>query len=152
MKQMNRGYAFLMLLLGLAVVSLTAASFFKLGQFGERRTAELELLEKGSRMDAALLSYARMSAGGQTAAPERLEDLLRDPRFPKSVVRHLRQVEVDPMTGSKEWGLVWSEDRTGIVGVHSLSEQKPIMTVFGPEFASFKDLPRYADWIFGQSL
>jgi len=151
MKSLNRGYAFLMLLLALAVVSLTAASFFKVGQFGQRRTAELELLEKGARMDAALASYARLSAGGQAAAPKRLEDLLRDPRFPKSVIRHLRQVEVDPMTGRKEWGLVWTEDGTGIVGVHSLSEQQPLMTVFGPEFSGFKDLPRYADWIFGTS-
>ena len=150
MKPVNRGYVFLMLLIGLALISLTAASLLKVGQFGQRRAAELELLEKGSRMNSALASYAKLSARGQSRAPKRLEDLLRDPRFPKSVIRHLRQVEVDPMTGRKEWGLVWSEDGKGIVGIHSLSEQKPVMTVFGPEFSKFKDAPRYADWIFGQ--
>lgn len=151
MKPQSRGYALLLILLAMAVISMAAASFFQLGQFGQRRAAELELLEKGERMDSALLSYAKLSATDQNRLPKRLEDLLRDPRFPKMIVRHLRQIEVDPMTGQKEWGLVWSEDGKGIVGVHSLSEQKPVMTLFGPEYAKFKDLPRYADWVFGQS-
>lgn len=151
MKPLSRGYALLLMLLALAVISMSAASFFQLGLFGQRRTAELELLEKGERMDAALLSFAKLSATDQNRLPKSLDDLLRDPRYPKSIVRHLRQIEVDPMTGQKEWGLVWSEDGKGIVGVHSLSEQKPVMTLFGPQYAKFKDLPRYADWVFGQS-
>lgn len=150
MKIRQRGYAFLMLLLALAVMSLVVASQLQLGLFGQRRVAELQLLEVGARMDAALSSYARLGQGGRPPMPTRLEDLLRDPRFPKLVVRHLRQIEVDPITGKKEWGVVWSEDGKGIVGVHSLSEQKPLMTVFGPDHAQFKDLPRYADWVFGQ--
>jgi len=150
MKKQCQGYALLMLLLALAVISLAAASYFELGQFSHRRQAELELLHKGAQMEAALDSYAKATRGGQTRWPQRLEDLLRDPRYPKMIIRHLRQIEVDPMTGKKEWGLVWSEDGKGIVGVHSLSEQKPVMTRFSPEFASFKDLPRYADWVFGQ--
>ena len=151
MKSTNRGYALLMLLLALAVISLVAASQLRLGLFGQRRLAELQLLEVGSRMDAALASYARLGQGGRATMPTRMEDLLRDPRFPKLVIRHLRQIEVDPMTGNKVWGVVWSEDGKGIVGFHSLSEQKPMMTVFGPDYAQFKDLPRYADWIFGQA-
>jgi type II secretory pathway component PulK len=52
MKIINRGYALLMLLLALAVISLVAASQLQLGLFGQRRLAELQLLEVGSRMDA----------------------------------------------------------------------------------------------------
>ncbi len=151
MKSTQRGYAFLMLLLALAVISLVAASQLQLGLFGQRRLAELQLLEAGSRMEAALVSYARLGQGGRAPMPTRMEDLLRDPRFPKLVVRHLRQIEVDPMTGNKAWGAVWSEDGKGIVGFHSLSEQKPLMTVFGADYTQFKDLPRYADWVFGQA-
>lgn len=150
MKCANRGYAFLMLLLALAVISLTAASQLQLGLFGQRRQAELQLLEVGGRMEAALASYARLGQGGRSPMPTHMEDLLRDPRFPKLVIRHLRQIEVDPMTGNKVWGVVMSEDGKGIVGFHSLSEEKPVMTVFGPNYAHFKDLPRYADWVFGQ--
>ncbi len=150
MKSRQCGYAFLMLLLALAVTSLVVASQMQLGLFGQRRQAELQLLAAGTRMEAALASYARLGQGGRPTMPSRLEDLLRDPRFPKLVVRHLRQIEVDPMTGKKEWGLVWSQDGKGIVGIHSLSEQKPLMTVFGPDHVQFKDLPRYADWVFGQ--
>jgi len=150
MKKPCQGYALLMLLLALAVISLAAASYLQLGQFSHRRQAELELLEKGAQMEAALDSYAKATRLGQTRMPQRLEDLLRDPRYPKVIIRHLRQIEVDPITGKKEWGLIWSEDGKGIVAVHSLSEQKPVMTRFSPEFASFKDLPRYADWVFGQ--
>ena len=149
MKSSNRGYALLMLLLGLAVISLVAASQLQLGLFGQRRLAELQLLEVGSRMEAALVSYARLGQGGRPPMPTRIEDLLLDPRFPKLVVRHLRQIEVDPMTGNKAWGVVWSEDGKGIVGFHSLSEQKPLMQSFGPSYSSFKDLPRYRDWVFG---
>lgn len=151
MKRANKGYAFLLLLLALAVISVTAASQLQLGLFGQRRQAELQLLAVGARMEAALASYARLGQGGRPPMPTRIEDLLRDPRFPKQVIRHLRQVEVDPMTGNKSWGLVWSEDGKGIVGFHSLSEQKPVMTVFSSDYAHFKDLPRYADWVFGQA-
>lgn len=150
MKKVDQGYAFLMLLLALAVISLFAATYFQLGQLGHRREAELELLEKGERMALALESYARLTPSGQSPLPASLNALLLDPRYPKRVVRHLRQIETDPITGLKEWGLVWSEEGKGIVGVHSLSEQKPVMQSFGPTFASFKDLPRYRDWVFGQ--
>jgi type II secretory pathway pseudopilin PulG len=151
MKNASRGYALLMMLLMLAVIGLVAASQLQLGLFGQRRLAELQLLEAGARMDEALASYARLGQGGRAVMPERIEDLLRDPRFPKLVVRHLRQIEMDPITGKPSWGIVKSEDGKGIVGFHSLSEQKPLMTVFGPDHAHFKDLPRYSDWVFGNT-
>ena len=151
MKNAHRGYALLMMLLMLAVIGLVAASQLQLGQFGQRRVAELQLLEVGARMEAALESYARLGQGGRAVMPTRLEDLLRDPRFPKLVVRHLRKIEVDPITGQPSWGVVWSEDGKGIIGFHSLSEQKPVMTLFGADRAHFKDLPKYSDWVFGSS-
>ena len=151
MKNAHRGYALLMMLLMLAVIGLVAASQLQLGQFGQRRVAELQLLEVGARMEAALESYARLGQGGRAVMPTRLEDLLRDPRFPKQVVRHLRKIEVDPITGQPSWGVVWSEDGKGIIGFHSLSEQKPVMTLFGADRAHFKDLPKYSDWVFGSS-
>jgi hypothetical protein len=64
------------------------------------------------------------------------------------VQRYLRRIYVDPMTGSKEWGLVRAADG-GIAGVHSLSEATPLKTANFP--AGNEDLAgktRYADWRF----
>ncbi len=51
--------------------------------------------------------------------PAKLDDLLRDPRFP-NVVRHLRKLYNDPMTG-EDWELV-TDPAERIIGVRSSSD------------------------------
>jgi hypothetical protein len=63
------------------------------------------------------------------------------------MMRHLRKVFVDPVTGKAEWGLVLIGDR--IVGVHSLSEQKPIKQAnFEAEVIHFANAENYTQWVF----
>ncbi|MCY1541438.1 hypothetical protein D9M68_771320 [compost metagenome] len=82
------------------------------------------------------------------AGPMTLEDLLKDPRTP-GLLRHLRKLYADPITGQAQWGLV--RDAAGrIVGIHSLSERPPLKTHgFDAAHARFEQAQHYSDWVFG---
>jgi type II secretory pathway pseudopilin PulG len=147
------GYTYLGLIIFVAIVAVGSASALRLGVTSQRRDAERELLDKGLAMSRALESYSAATAGGAGAAPARLEDLLRDPRFPKTVVRHLRKIEVDPMTGQAQWGLVRQPGHQGIVGVHSLSADKPLkQTDFAPVYEDFEGKDTYSQWVFSPGM
>ena len=110
---------------------LFAIVFFGLGSVGaarvlassERAEREAELLFVGNQFRQAIGSY--YSTGpGTPRYPEKLEDLILDPRFAASR-RHLRKIHVDPITGKAEWGLIRAP-QGGIMGVHSMSEREPM--------------------------
>jgi type II secretory pathway pseudopilin PulG len=147
----QRGFAYLLLLVAVALIGLAAAAAVNLGATMARRDAELQLLAVGAEFRQALHGYAGVPVGtASTAArgPRSLEDLLKDPRVP-GLRRHLRQVYADPMTGRNEWGLM--RDGQGfITGVYSLADGKPIkQSGFDPGWAAFEGSPGYADWVFG---
>ena len=146
------GYTYIGLLIVIAVLSFLSASSLHIGVMVHRRVAEQELLDRGYRLSLALDSYASLTPSGQNPYPQSINDLLRDPRFPKKVVRHLRRIEVDPMTGTAVWGTVPPEKGVGIGGFHSLSEQKVLRKDFNPPFRDFVDLPLYRDWVFVRGL
>src|SRR4030067_2335831 len=76
-----------------------------------------------------------------------LEELLHDPRFP-NLVRPLRKLDVDPMTGRAEWGTVKAPDG-GIMGVYSLSEEAPIKVAnFHDADRQFEGKTKYNEWMF----
>jgi len=142
------GYTYVGLLVFVAVFSLISAGTLRMGVTAQRRVAEQELLERGFALSRALESYARATPAGQSGSPKVISDLLRDPRYQKTVVRHLRRIEVDPITGRAEWGVVLAEDNLGILGFHSLSDQKAWRRDFAPPFDDFSDKPFYRDWVF----
>jgi type II secretory pathway pseudopilin PulG len=144
----ERGFTYVALMIALAVIGMTAAAALQAGALLERREAEQALLDDGRDFSAALASYARTTPAGQPTAPPRLASLLRDPRFP-GVVRHMRRIPVDPMTGRAEWGLATTPDGQGIAGVHSLSTARPIkLDRFDPPFQGFRNAAAYTDWVF----
>lgn len=120
----------------------------------QRRDAEQELLQKGLRLSHALDSYAVGQGAGQTdAAPQSMEDLLRDKRFPTKTVRHLRKIEVDPITGRAEWGIVRGKNGKDIVGFYSLSDATPVQTTGFPEmWEDFEGKSRYREWVFVKGM
>jgi type II secretory pathway pseudopilin PulG len=153
----ERGFAYIFLLIAVAIVAGASANALSEGSTAGRRHAEQELLVVGQAFEAALYSYAGQRnavrpAPSQNAiglqGPESLEELLLDPRVPQPV-RHLRKLYADPLTGGREWGLV--RDIAGrIVGIHSLSGAAPIkMTGFPPPLAHFEQASTYQDWVFG---
>ncbi len=142
------GYAYLALMILIAIIGVAAAAGAQLGSIYQRRMAEEQLLVIGSEFQRALLSYAAATPLGQPTQPRTFDDLLRDQRYP-NVVRHLRKLYADPMTGKADWVLVKSPDGQTIVGIHSASKGHPIKIAHFPgDFQGFDDKHSYADWVF----
>lgn len=144
-RQRTAGYAYLLLLLTLALLAVAASGSVVLGHALERRAAERALLEVGDEFRRALQSWRRFGAAG----PATLEELLRDPRAP-GVRRHLRRLPHDPMTGTPQWGLVLDGQRR-IVAVYSLAAGRPLQRTGFDALAQpgFEDAESYAQWRFG---
>lgn len=145
----SQGFTYIGLLILVALIAMAATATVQLGVVVQRRDAERELLYVGEQFQRALFAYASRTPGGMPRLPKELADLVRDPRQPSIVVRHLRRLPVDPMTGKAEWGVVRTPDGF-ITGVHSLFEARPIKVGnFDATFAHFEGAGSYKDWIFG---
>jgi len=143
--QAERGYAYLALLGFVAVAGIGLAVLAQVWSAASQRERERELLFIGNQFRAAIASYYEQSPGVKQY-PRSLEELLDDKRFP-TPTRHLRRLYLDPMSGSREWGLALHQD--WIIGVHSLSETRPIKTAqFSLQDAGFVDAKHYTDWRF----
>ncbi|MDO8653449.1 MAG: type II secretion system protein [Undibacterium sp.] len=144
----QNGFSYIALLIAIAIIGLVAASGLQVGAILSRRNAELELLAIGKEYRNALLSYAIASSAGQRQRPNSLAELLKDPRFPNPK-RHLRKIYPDPLTGEESWGIIMSPDGSGIVGIFSKLDRKPIkIGNFDLEFAQFSGKTSYRDWVF----
>jgi hypothetical protein len=94
----------------------------------------------------AVASYHAATPGATKQFPLRLKDLVEDRRGPV-MLRHLRKIYVDPMTGRAEWGLIKAGE--AIVGVHSMSEGKPRRRAnFEAEEDGFAGAATYREWRF----
>ena len=142
-----RGFTYIGLMVFLAILALGSAAVLSAGASLQRRMNEEELLFIGAQFAEAFKSYLEATPAGQRNYPAKLEELLRDPRYP-GVRRHLRRIYVDPMTGKAEWGLVPAPG--GIIGVHSLSPRAPLkIAEFEPAFSVLTGKTSYVDWKFG---
>jgi len=146
------GFAYVLLLIAVALIGLAASTSVALGSSLARRDAERQLLAIGVEFQQALHSFAGLAPGAASLpsqrGPRSLDELLLDPRVP-GIRRHLRQLYADPLTGRAEWGLV--RDPQGfIVGIHSLAEGRPLQrTGFDTRFAHLDDAESYSGWVFG---
>lgn len=119
----NTGFTYVGLLLAIVFFGLGSVGVARALASSERGEKERELLFIGQQFRDAIGAYYTSGPGGGRY-PENLEQLLKDPRFP-TLVRHLRRIYPDPVTGQSEWGLVMAPEG-GIMGVFSLSERKPM--------------------------
>jgi len=142
------GFTYLGLLVLLFIMGMVAAAGLKAGTLMQRAAAEQELLEIGAQFSEALRSYAAATPKGQPQQPPTLADLLKDPRFPNPR-RHLRKIFVDPITGRAEWGVMYLADNKGVIGVHSLSDQRPLkLANFDARFLGLENKEKLSDWRF----
>lgn len=146
------GYTYVGLLIFVAVFGLISAGSLRVGVTAQRRVAEQELLERGLALTRALESYSEATPAGQSGYPQVIGDLLLDPRHQKKIVRHLRRIDVDPITGRAEWGVVMTPDKRWIIGFHSVSDQKSWRRDFPAPFGDFSEKPFYRDWVFSAGL
>jgi len=146
----NRGFTYIGLIIMVAIIGVVSTASLQVGSIMQRRAAEEALLDIGVEFRDAFLSYAAATPAGQTTMPQKLEDLLLDPRYP-SPRRHLRKLYVDPITGVAAWGAVSAPSMVGegLIGVHSLSDAAPIKVGnFEEPFLDFQGKKSYRDWKF----
>ena len=147
----QRGFTYVGLIVLVAILGLVGAATVKVESLLRRAEAEQELLETGAEFTRALRSYAAATPRGQPTQPPSLKELLRDPRFPEPR-RHLRKVYIDPITGKAEWGILYLADRTGVIGVYSLSDSAPLKVAnFDYRFQNFENRERISEWAFTMS-
>ena len=110
------------------------------------REREVELLRAGRAIAQALAAYHASPFVSAPEYPRDLLELVEDRRGP-GVLRHLRAVPVDPVTGRRDWVTIAEAGR--IVGVHSASTRPPLRRAgFPPEYVAFEKARTLADWRF----
>lgn len=143
---MEKGAALLTVLVMVVILGLAAGMAGQsLGALMQRER-EAELLWRGQQYRQAIASYYTVKGGAQQMFPAKLDDLVRDPRFP-GVVRHLRRLYPDPMTGG-EWDLV-RDPAEKIIGVRSTSGLAPFQQAgFPPGLEDLEGKTAYREWEF----
>lgn len=146
-KMRQGGFTYLAVLFIVAAVGVLLWKAGEYWSFAQQREKERELLYIGHQFRNAIASYYIKSPGTVKRYPENIENLLEDKRY-LTIQRHLRKVFVDPMTTTKEWGLVPAPSG-GIMGVYSRSEKEPIKVgYFAKADADFVSKTRYSEWKF----
>lgn len=137
------GFTYIVALIAVAIVGVTLALTGAVWHTEVKREKEAELLFVGGEFRRAINQYYHM--GGQY--PMNLADMVKDSRQP-SLVRHLRKLYADPITGKKEWGLLRGPNN-GIVAVYSLSPDVPLKTGgFALADQMFEGKKKYSEWVF----
>jgi type II secretory pathway pseudopilin PulG len=142
----HQGFTYVGLLIFLAILALTVTMSIGTGTALQRGEREDELLFIGTQLQAAFRSYYAATPQGKPFYPATLDDLVRDTRGSK-MLRHLRKVYVDPLTG-KDWGLQMAPEG-GIIAVFSTAEGTPTKTGgFPSELSYLEGTKKYSDWVF----
>lgn len=142
----QQGAIYIWILLSLLFLSLGIGQWSINYATLKQREKEEELLRIGLMYRKAIYQYYQNSPGGVKTYPEKLEDLLRDPRY-LEVKRYLRKLEKDPIT-SKDFLLIRNSEKK-IIGIHSSSRKKIIKkTGFLPSLQKFEKTEKYIDWMF----
>jgi len=145
-RRREEGFTYFAAMFLVAVMGLAAAGAATSWRLSWKREKEQELLVAGQEIRTAIERYVIATPSGRRQYPRSLEELVRDPRVP-GVMRHLRRLHVDPLTG-REWGVVKSPDG-GVMGVYSMAEGKPLKTGgFRLKEATFEGAKSYREWVF----
>ncbi|TLM65422.1 MAG: type II secretion system protein [Deltaproteobacteria bacterium] len=140
------GAALLTVLVMVAILGLTAGVAGQSLRAMMQRECEAELLWRGQQYRQAIASYYNVKHGPQQMYPAKLDDLLKDPRMP-GVVRHLRRLYDDPMTG-KKWEPV-KDPAEKLIGVRSTSPLEPFQQAGFPKgLETLEGKTSYREWEF----
>jgi type II secretory pathway pseudopilin PulG len=142
-----RGFTLIAVLAAMFLLALATQQVMNVVSQQAQREREAELLRIGAAYVRAIGVYYETSPGTVKRWPRALEELTDDKRF-VNIRRYLREAYADPVTRSRDWGLIQAPDG-GIAGVFSLSDAQPIRS--GAMDLGVVVLPaasRYADWQF----
>lgn len=143
----QRGFTYLALLFMVAIMGAVLGATAVVWRTMNQRDKEQELLFIGHEYRRAIGLYHERTPGAAKLFPKKLEDLLEDKRQ-TTLTRYLRKRYNDPLSGSKEWGLVTGPGGT-IMGVYSLSDKTPIKTGnFDEDDKEFAGAASFQAWKF----
>lgn len=157
--QGERGVTLMVVLVALVVIGLAAGIAGRATSSLLQQDREAELLFRGDQYRRAIESYHKAKHGSAAGMyPNKLEDLLRDPRS-LQVKRHLRQLYKDPFSGGDFDLIQQGGEITGlsggatslgaIKGVRSTSQLKPFKEDGFPRvYEAFKGATSYNLWEF----
>lgn len=138
------GFTYLTIIFIVAIMGGGLALLGEVWHTAVQHEKEAELLFIGNQYRRAIERYY---LAGPRVYPRSLDDLLKDPRRP-TIERHLRKNFTDPITGKTEWGVIKAPDG-GVMGVYSLSDQKPLKSAnFRLRDKGFENVEKYSDWKF----
>jgi type II secretory pathway pseudopilin PulG len=142
------GFTYIGVLLAVALVGVQLGVAGLVWSFVQERQKEQELLFIGNEFRVAIERFYLNPKGPDKEFPRKLDDLVRDPRYP-GTVRHIRKIYADPITGKVRWKLITTPD-CRILGVHSLSKKAPIKVgnFLRPADKRFEKKQQYSDWWF----
>lgn len=100
-----RGFTSIGVLVLVVMMGVALAAAGEVWHTAMQPEKEQELLFVGNQFRLAIDQYAAQPAGLGRRYPQSLEALQQDPRQP-GVRRYLRKIDLDPMTGKAEWGLI----------------------------------------------
>jgi type II secretory pathway pseudopilin PulG len=146
-RRSRRGAALLMVIFLVALIGILLTVAGRVWRTERQREKEAELIAVGNEIARAIARYQAASPQATREYPERLNELLVDRRQPV-LVRHLRRLYRDPMTGKVDWGLV--KDASGrITGVYSVATGEPLkQSGFSGSRQRFNNARKYSDWTF----
>ncbi|MET0384110.1 MAG: type II secretion system protein [Burkholderiaceae bacterium] len=149
-RRREAGFTYLWLLAAVAALEVGLSLIATVWAVQVQRAHEAELLRVGTAYARAIEHYYAMLPPGQRRLPRRVDDLLVDPRFTRTV-RHLRAAYPDPLLPGRPMTLVRGPDGA-LLGVASGSDAAPLRQA--PWTDGRHSLPaagpatRYRDWQF----
>jgi general secretion pathway protein G len=152
----ERGYTFVELLVVTALVAILASAVMPLAKVAMQRQREIELRRVLREVRTAIDHYKDAADQGMIAAtelrlgnegyPPTLEVLVEGVRAAGDAtdrkLKFLRRIPVDPMTGTKEWGMRSYQDRPD---ARSWGGQN-VYDVFTTSDGTALDGTKYKDW------
>lgn len=147
LRDRQSGFTYLAALFLIAITGLVLASIGMVWSTLSQRDKERDLLFIGDQFREAIGQYYEHTPGTLKKYPPSLADLLKDDRH-FFTQRYLRRIYRDPITRVREWGVVQAPEG-GIMGVYSLSEERPIkMSGFSDVNNDFEGGQHYSEWKF----
>lgn len=142
----QRGVAYFWALLMVLFITLGLGKLLENVARSNQRARETELLYTGNLYRDAIRQYWQSTPIGTKPYPEKLDDLLRDPRYPV-IRRYLRRLYPDPITG-QAFSPIPAPDG-GVMGVRSMSLRKPVKVAgFTTNQIAFAMAQSYRQWEF----
>lgn len=142
----QQGVTYFWALLMVLFITLGFGKLLEKVAMTNKREHEAELLYIGNLYRDAIRQYTQSTPVGAKPYPEKLDNLLRDPRYPV-IRRYLRRLYPDPVTG--EAFMPIPAPGGGVIGVRSASLRKPVKVAgFREDQTSFAKARSYRQWEF----